>query len=100
MNINTVLGTIIGNKENNNANNIIEENIQYLSQNNEDDSDQWGRRLDAYYSCIRITGLWCLCDANFTRKCKRNIACSSILLSIVFLIIAIVMSAINIREGK
>ena len=80
--------------------NIIEENIQYLSQNNEDDNDQCGRRLDAYYSFIRITGLWCLCDANFTRKCKRNIACSSLVFSIVFIIIGIVMAAISTMASE
>ena len=80
--------------------NNVEENIQYLSQNNEDNSNECGPRLDTFYSCLRFTQCCCLCDARFTKKCIRYIACTTIVVDIVFVIVMIVILVINTRAGK
>ena len=51
--------------------NNIEENIQYLSQNNQAQKTKCEDRLERIYSALRYPSLCCLCDAHYTRKCKR-----------------------------
>ena len=51
--------------------NNMDENIRYLSQNNQAQKTKCEDRLERIYSALRYPSFCCLCDAHYTRKCKR-----------------------------